>query len=89
MAEENFTVNLLRLVAAQLWVSLGLQTAREMYGKSYFSLGAGEKAVVDQAVNTMTAGNYQLLTPAYLAAQNPKAPMGFQVPTATKPDTNS
>jgi hypothetical protein len=89
MAEENFTINLLRLVSAQQMLSLGLQAAREMYGKSYFALGVAEKVALDQTVNQMIAANYQNLTPAYLAAQTPKSPVGFQVPTAaTKPDTN-
>ena len=69
MAEENFTINLLRLVSAQQMLSLGLQAAREMYGKSYFALGVAEKVALDQTVNQMIAANYQNLTPAYLAAQ--------------------
>jgi hypothetical protein len=29
-----------------------------MYGKSYFSLGIGEKIAVDQAVQGMVSGNF-------------------------------
>ena len=44
MAEENFNDNLLRMIAAELHFLSGMTAAREMFGKSYFFLGAGEKA---------------------------------------------
>jgi hypothetical protein len=50
MAEENFDTNLLRWISAELYFLLGMQAAREMFGKSYFSLGAGERIAVDNAV---------------------------------------
>ena len=84
MAEEKFSENLLRMIAAELHVLSGLTAAREMYGKSYFSLGAGEKAAVDQAVFGMVAGNYQGITPEHLAAHKASEPMGFRVPTELK-----
>jgi hypothetical protein len=87
MAEEAFSVNLLRWIAAEIYFSLGIQTAREMFGKSYFSLGVAEKAAVDNAVGASVRGNYQAMTLDYLVGQesppkNPgaKPPVGFQNP---------
>jgi hypothetical protein len=81
MAEEKFSDNLMRAMVAQLHFLNGMTAAREMYGKSYFSLGVGEKAAVDQAVFGMVAANYQSLTPESLLSQPTQQPMGFQAPT--------
>jgi len=83
MADEKFETNLLRVVAAELFYLIGLQAAREMYGKSYFSLGLGEKAAVDQAVFAAIANNYQAMTPEFLKGQALKPPVGFQPPAQT------
>jgi hypothetical protein len=83
MPEEKFETNLLKVIAAELYYLLGLQAAREMYGKSYFSLGVGEKAAVDQAVLGAVGGNYNSITPEFLKgqqAQQPSQPIGFQPP---------
>jgi len=80
MTDEKFETNLLRVIAAEMLFSLGLQAAREMYGKSYFALGLGERAAVDQAVIGAIGGNYQALTPEFLKGQMPKQPVGFQPP---------
>jgi len=58
MPEEKFETNLLKLIAAQVYFLVGMFASREMYGKSYFSLGVGEKAALDQAVFAGVAGNY-------------------------------
>lgn len=42
-----------------------------MYGKSYYALGVGEKATVDQAVNSQIFGNLATITPALFAQQTP------------------
>jgi hypothetical protein len=85
MAEENFDTNLLRWISAELYFLLGMQAAREMFGKSYFSLGAGERIAVDNAVGPSVKGNYQATTPDLLIGQEapPKSPaakpsVGFQ-----------
>jgi len=78
MAENEFSTNLLRAIAAQLHFMAGMQAAREMYGKGYFSLGAGEKATVDHAVLTSIGANYQFLTSEALHSETGKQPMGFQ-----------
>ncbi len=80
MAEEKFETNLLRLIAAELYYLAGIQTAREMYSKSYFALGAGEKSVVDQMVLTQIGTNLQGMTPEALRAQESAKGAGFQIP---------
>jgi hypothetical protein len=84
MAEENFSDNLLRAITAHLHLLAGLNVAREMFSKSYFSLGVSEKATVDQMVWSMVASNYQGLTPETLGSQKTQEPMGFRVPTQKK-----
>ena len=77
MAKETFDQNLMRAIAAELHVLTGLIVAREMFGKSYFSLGVSEKATVDQTLLGMVANNYQSLTAEQLATREaPRAP-GF------------
>jgi hypothetical protein len=80
MAEEKFSDNLWRMLAAELHFSNAMVAAREMFGRSYFSLGAGEKAAVDHAVFANVQGNYQAITPRFLASQTTKQPMGFRAP---------
>jgi hypothetical protein len=80
MAEEKFSENLLRMIAGELHLLSSLIASREMFGKGYFALGAGERAILDQTLMTMTAGNYQAITPQFLAGQTPPQPMGFGVP---------
>jgi hypothetical protein len=87
MAEESFTNDLLRAAAAHLHLLTGMTAAREMFGKSYFSLGLGEKAAVDQAAFAQMVGNYQAITPTFLAGQPAQQPAGFGFPTSSpKPE---
>jgi hypothetical protein len=80
MAEEIFSENLMRMVAAELHLLNTMTVSREMYGRGYFSLGVGERAIVDQtAVNTIAA-HYRDITPQFLAAQQVPQPMGFVTP---------
>jgi hypothetical protein len=83
MAADEFTQNLLRATVAHLHLLNGMTAAREMFGKSYFSLGVVEKGTVDQTVFGMVAANYQSLTAESLVEQKTQQPMGFRVPTAT------
>lgn len=85
MADDDFSINLMRAIYAQLHFQSGLSAAREMYGKSYFSLGTGEKIAVDQAVLGMVAANYQNTTAESLTGQKVQEPMGFRVPTDPTP----
>jgi hypothetical protein len=85
MADENFSDNLLRAVAAELHLLNRVTSAREMFSKSYFSLGVVEKATVDQTVMSMVAGIYQSFTPEALAARKAQEPIGFRASEETKP----
>jgi hypothetical protein len=90
MADESFTVNLMRAIVAEMHV-LNLQTAsREMFGRAYFSLGIGDKMAVDQVVLALISGNYTGVTPEWLAGPQPsQQPAGFGIPTGPPPKTGS
>ena len=74
---DEYALNVLKLVASELRLLNGMTAAREMYGKSYFSLGIGEKIAVDQAVQGMVSGNFHAVTPEYFAGPEIKNPVGF------------
>ena len=80
MAEEKFSDNIMRLVAAELRLANGLTVAREMFSKSYFALGVSEKITVDQTVLSMVASNWQNLTPETFAGQTLPGGAGFRAP---------
>ena len=81
MAEkDDFHVNLLRMIAAELHMQTCMNVSREMFGKGYFALGAAEKQTVDQSAFSHIAANYQALTREFLAEQKVQQPMGFVVP---------
>ena len=48
MAEETFSTNVMRLIAAELHFQSVLSASREMFGRSYFSLGPIEKAGISR-----------------------------------------
>lgn len=79
---DDFGINLLKAITAELFFLCGMQAAREMYGKRYFALGVGEKAAVDQATIAMIGGNYQLITPEWLQSQKTQGSAGFQAQPA-------
>jgi hypothetical protein len=79
VATDDFTVNLMRVIAGTLYFSVSMQAGREMYGKSYFALGVQEKASVDQAVYAQVAAHFQAITPESLKQQTATQPAGFQV----------
>ena len=83
---DEFALNLLKVIAAEHFYLCGLQTAREMFGKSYFSLGVPEKAAVDQTVLALVGANFRDITPELLNAQKPQEPVGFQSQLAVKPE---
>jgi hypothetical protein len=78
----DFNENLSRLIAAQLYLLLGMTAAREMFGKSFFALGAGERAAVDQAVLAVVWANFQTITPELLEAPKPPQQAGFGIPAS-------
>jgi hypothetical protein len=77
--DEKFAINLLRMSAACAYFEAGLAAAREMFGKSYFALGAQEKTVVDQTVFGHVQTNYISITPEMLEGQQGRQPMGFPI----------
>jgi hypothetical protein len=77
MADETFATNLFKMLAAELHFQNAMVAAREMFGRSYFSLGTGEKVAVDQAVFGYVANNYKDITPDFLAGQETRQPVGF------------
>jgi hypothetical protein len=80
MADNEFEANLVRSISASLLLLVGMQVARDMFGKSYFSLGAAEKAAVDSVTVAQVGANYSGLTPEYLKGQattQPKSAAGF------------
>jgi hypothetical protein len=83
MAQETFTENLMRTVVAELHFLNCVTAGRDMFGRSYFSLGATEKAAVDQAVLGAIGGNYSAITKEWLAGQKAEQAMGFVPPSAT------
>lgn len=72
MAEEEFSTALSRLLCAETWFLCSLTASREMYGKSYFSLGVAEKQAVDGAVLSAIGSNLSSLTPEWLGVVAPK-----------------
>ncbi len=83
--DERFAINLLRMIAASAYYQCALATSRDMFGRSYTSLGIGDKTAVDQAVLAYVGSNFQTITPELLEAQQGRQPMGFpiQAPTPT------
>lgn len=86
MSDFSFETNIIRAMFAELHFQTGMLAAREMFGKSYFALGQGEKIQVDQAVIGHVGANYNMLTPEWLAGQKQPNPIGFQAP-AQQPAT--
>ena len=74
---EKFEVNLLRMIAAELYFLVGLSASREMYGKSYFSLGVVERAAIDQAVWQQVNANLEGMKAELFEKSEQK--VGFQV----------
>jgi hypothetical protein len=77
MHDDKFETNLAKLMTATLYTLVSMNAARDLLGKSYFSLGVNEKAVVDQAVLGLVGANFQQLTPETLQAQALRS-VGFQ-----------
>lgn len=81
---SDFETNLLRMVCAQLFFSIALSASRELYGKSYFSLGVAEKMTIDQMIWQQVSTNYQNLTPKVLEIPTDQKSVGFHAPTEKK-----
>ena len=80
MANQEFDTALLRLIAAESYFLCSMSASRELYGKSYFSLGVAEKQAVDQTVLNAIAANLSSVTPEWLGVADPKQ-RGFRGPS--------
>jgi hypothetical protein len=78
--QDEFQINLLKTIAAEIYFLCGMQAAREMFGKAYFALGQTEKASVDQAVVGFVTANFQWLKPETFQDQTGKGTAVFQGP---------
>lgn len=87
-AEDDFYLNLLKMIAANSHFQTVLLASREMFGRSYFSLGPAEKAAVDQAVIGHVGSNYGAITPEFLAGPGMSQPVGFGIPRDQTPSGN-
>jgi hypothetical protein len=79
------------MVAAELYFLAAMTASREMYGKSYFSLGVAEKSTLDNAVWQTVHSNFQNITPDLLKIQTDQKPVGFHPPKLEEnpnPDKN-
>jgi hypothetical protein len=81
MADEKFETNLLKMLAAELYFLAAMTASREMYGKSYFSLGVAEKTTLDGVVWQNVSANLQGITPDLIKNQTDQKPVGFHVQT--------
>ncbi len=68
--DEQFGQNLLRLLCAENFFSVAMLASREMYGKSYFSLGEAEKRALDQTVLNSISANYFALVPEWFGSSS-------------------
>jgi len=87
MAEERFEANLLRMVAAEMHLSVCLTVSREMFGKGYFALAPAEKLAVDGTVLATVRDLYQTITPDLLTEKMTGQSIGFQNPPKNPPQT--
>ena len=82
MAESLTKID--RFASACSFSLVTMQVSREMFGKSYFALGAEERTAVNNATVTLVVGSFQILTPERLIEFEgiPKAsgPVGFAPP---------
>jgi hypothetical protein len=83
---DGFDTNLLRLMCASSFFLASMTASREMYGRSYFALGAVEKQVLDQAVLNSIVGNLQALVPGWFGEPT-QAQTGFQTPEIPKDES--
>jgi hypothetical protein len=77
--QDEYEINLARLACASQYFVASMIAAREMYGKSYFSLGVEEKQTLDQTVYRSIFGNLASITPASFPVPI-QGQTGFQPP---------
>lgn len=77
MADQDFALNLMKMLASEMHFQNTMLASREMFGRGYFSLGMAEKIAVDQAVIGHVGSYYRDITPEILADTTARQPMGF------------
>jgi len=77
MGHQNLEVDLLRLLVAEVWLAISMKASHELYGRSYFSLGVGERVALDHMLAAMVGATYSDITPALLRPQ-PRRIAGFR-----------
>lgn len=85
--EENYATNLLRCVAAQLYMRNSLELSQQLLGKNYVSLSQPERALVDKSAYDLLAHFYGALTPEFFVGQQQANPVGFGVAHPDKPSS--
>ena len=80
MVNENDELNFIRLISAELYFLNCMTASREMYGKSYFSLGMVEKTAVDNATWGAIAALHASMTPEWLQESKQGQAVGFVHP---------
>ena len=63
MPDEKFETNLLRMIAGEMYSSLLLKAAHDLFGRPYFHLADHEKNVVRQSVQALVVEQISWITP--------------------------
>jgi hypothetical protein len=80
MPNESFEENLLRLIGAELFLSLAMNAARDIFGKGYFALQLHEREAVEGTVRKAVAAGYGSLTPDLLKEELQQQAAKFKRP---------
>ena len=79
MGEHSFEGDLLRLLVAEIWFAISMKAARELFGRSYFALGMGERLALEQVVAATVGAMYSEITPALLRPQTKRRVSSWEV----------
>lgn len=87
--DEVFRTNLMRLLSAQLEVSLSLHAAQALFGKGYPALSLAEQVAVDNWVFGAVGARFQRTTPELFPHQTEPGPLGFRGSTTSPTSAGS
>ena len=71
---EKFSEDILRFIAAEVHLLNAQTAARELFGRSYFSLRPGDRNEVNQKVYRSVFNLYRWVTPEHLAGKEEQPP---------------
>ena len=81
---DDFTTALLKLISAQLYVSLQLQIANDLFGCGFCSLSQTERLAVERAMHEQIGPQFRQISPEWLGAGAQSAfEAGFRGPAPT------